>query len=112
MLDPGAGAGILGICAARSLLQRGAESVHLIAVERDAASLPALNHSLSEAKRSFGSRFSYEVRSHDFLNSTGPRPRRRTIAPVDIAIANPPYFKVAPSDPRGGGAPNIYARSS
>ena len=110
VLDPGAGAGILGICAARSLLQRGAESVHVIAVERDADSLPALNQSLSEAKRSFGSRFSSEVRSHDFLNSTGLGLGAEPIAPVDIAIANPPYFKVAPSDPRGGGAPNIYAQ--
>ena len=84
----------------RSLLQRGAESVHLIAVERDADSLPALNQSLSEAQRSFGSRFSYEVRSHDFLNSTGLGLGAEPIAPVDIAIANPPYFKVAPSDPR------------
>ena len=40
VLDPGAGAGILGICAARSLLQRGAESVHLIAAPLLAGQLP------------------------------------------------------------------------
>ena len=39
VLDPGAGSGILGICAARSLLQRGAESVHVAAVESDPCSL-------------------------------------------------------------------------
>ena len=82
----------------------------MIAVERDAGSLPALNQSLSEAQRSFGWRFSYEVRSHDFLNSTGFGLGTEAIDPVDVAIANPPYFKVAPSDPRGGGAPNIYAQ--
>ena len=110
VLDPGAGAGILGICAARSPLQRGAESVHVVAVERDTDSVAALNQSLSAARRSFGARFSYEVRSDDFLNSTGLTLGREPIDPVDIAISNPPYFKVTPSDPRGGGAPNIYAQ--
>ena len=110
VLDPGAGAGILGICATRSLLQRGAESVHVVAVERDTDSVAALNQSLSAARRSFGARFSYEVRSDDFLNSTGLTLGREPIDPVDIAISNPPYFKVTPSDPRGGGAPNIYAQ--
>ena len=33
-----------------------------------------------------------------------------TLAPFDYAIANPPYFKMSPSDGRGGNAPNIYAR--
>ncbi len=110
ILDPGAGAGLLGICAARSLLERGAESVHVVAVERDTDSLPALNQSLCEAKRSLGARFSYEVRCHDFLNSTRFGLGTDHIDPVDVAISNPPYFKVAPSDPRGGGAPNIYAQ--
>lgn len=110
VLDPGAGSGILGICAARSLLQRGAESVHVAAVESDPCSLSALRESLTAAERSLGAAFSYEIRSHDFLNSSGLELEAERIDPVDVAISNPPYFKVSPSDRRGGGAPNIYAQ--
>ena len=110
VLDPGAGSGILGICAARSLLERGAQSVHVVAVESDPGSLTALRESLTAAGQSFGAAFSYEIRSHDFLNSSGLELETEPIDPVDVAISNPPYFKVSPSDRRGGGAPNIYAQ--
>jgi len=110
VLDPGAGAGVLGIAAAATLLDRGAESVRLTAVETAPAALRALNQSLSLARSRLGPGFSFDIVGEDFLDLGGSTAAKAAAGQVDYVICNPPYFKLSPSDRRGGAAPNIYAR--
>lgn len=110
VLDPGAGVGILGIAAARHLLRQGVARVHLVAVEPEAGARTALDLSLQNAASDCDGRLSFEVVDADFLDMAQPMIGVRTLAPFHFAIGNPPYFKLSPSDTRGGDAPNIYAR--
>jgi adenine-specific DNA-methyltransferase len=111
ILDPGAGTGILGVAAAHRLLLAGVPAVNLVAVELDEAVQPELARSIALLRSAFGPRFTAEVRAEDFLLlgrptlGTAPLP-----ADFDLAIANPPYFKMSPSAGPGGDAPNAYAR--
>jgi adenine-specific DNA-methyltransferase len=103
ILDPGAGTGSLGLTLARELLVRDAvAAVELYCVESEPTAQRELQLALAAAQRAFGERFSARNFARDFLQISLP--------PIDIAIANPPYFKMSPSDERGGDAPNIYAR--
>jgi adenine-specific DNA-methyltransferase len=103
ILDPGAGTGSLGLTLARELLLRGAvEAVELYCVESEPHAQRELKLALAAARRAFRERFSASNLARDFLEISLP--------PIDIAIANPPYFKMSPRDERGGDAPNIYAR--
>ena len=110
IIDPGAGVGILGIASAASMLERGAHSVHLTAVEPHGATTQLLKEALTLAESHLGPALSYEILEVDFLDFAQPTPGMPRLDPYHAAIANPPYFKMPPSDPRGGGAPNIYAR--
>ncbi len=107
LLDPGAGAGILGIAAAASLLARGAQTVELIAVEQQARTHARLERSLARARAELGPRLQARAVRADVLELPAEQ-----VAPgrVDLVIANPPYFKMPPSDARGGRSPNIYTR--
>jgi adenine-specific DNA-methyltransferase len=108
LLDPGAGTGALGLALARELLeQRTVERVELYCVEPEPEARRELEHALMVATQEFGGRLQATSWAHDFLDFAGSR---LGLPPIDIAIANPPYFKLSPSDPRGGDAPNIYAR--
>ncbi|MEX2373206.1 MAG: Eco57I restriction-modification methylase domain-containing protein, partial [Dehalococcoidia bacterium] len=107
ILDPGAGTGILGIAAAERLLSTGAGSVHLVAVEHDADVLPRLRVALEATSAAYGQRFTYDVRVEDFLEYGQ---LIRPLEVFDVVIANPPYQKAPPDDPRGGGTPNLYTR--
>lgn len=108
VLDPGAGTGALGLALARELLERRAvERVELYSIEPEPQARRELEQALRTAKREFGRRLHTHGLAHDFLDFSGSR---FGLPPIDIAIANPPYFKLSPSDPRGGDAPNIYAR--
>lgn len=109
VLDPGAGTGILGIAVAERLVERH-RSVHLVAVEIDPRAAVHLEQTLCLARARLGERFSFEILRSDFLDLATPTLGVAPIAPFDIAIGNPPYFKMSPSDARGGDAPNIYAR--
>lgn len=110
VLDPGAGTGVLGLAAARSLLDCGASHVHLTAVELEAGALVGLRSSLVAAKATWGDRFDFEVRAGNFLECDRPRLGEPPLGPFDIAIGNPPYFKMSPTSDVGGDAPNAYAR--
>ncbi len=110
VLDPGAGTGLLGLAAAHSLLADGISRVHLVAVEPHPATRRLLQDTLLEATARHGDRLSVEILDLDFLDLAQPRLDTPTPPPFDVAIANPPYFKMSPNDPRGGTAPNIYAR--
>lgn len=106
VLDPGAGTGTLGLSLAAELRRRGVRNVDLVAVEVEKRALAELTSLLSSASRSG---LSTTVLDHDVLDLGDPQ---LGIAPqpFDVVIANPPYFKISPSDPRAGGTPNVYTR--
>jgi adenine-specific DNA-methyltransferase len=108
ILDPGAGTGALGLALARELLQqRGVERVELHCVESEPHARLELELALAAAKAELGPRFEATSFAHDFLEFAESR---FGLPPIDLAIGNPPYFKLSPNDERGGDAPNIYAR--
>ena len=111
ILDPGAGTGALGIALARALLDsQAAKHVELYCVEHEPQARHELELALSATATRYGRRLITTIFPDDFLDFATPRLGGPTIPPIDIAIANPPYFKMSPKDPRGGDAPNIYAR--
>lgn len=110
VLDPGAGAGILGVSAARGLLEAGAGAVHVVAVEADPSVLPLLERALVLAQAQLGERFRFTIHAGDFLGLQQPRIGQSPLPTVDVVVANPPYFKMSPTEEHGGNAPNAYAR--
>jgi len=109
LLDLGAGTGILGVAAAQALLERGAERVELVAVEHDDGALDQLRRGLDDARVALGSNFAHHVQHRDALGLAEPR-RGASLGQFDAVISNPPYFKMPPSDARGGDSPNAYTR--
>lgn len=109
VLDPGAGTGILGVAVAERLIREG-RPVHLVAVETEPVAAHHLDETLRGARRDLGERFSFELLRADFLDLGAPVLGAAPLAPFDIAIGNPPYFKMSPGEGKGGDAPNIYAR--
>jgi adenine-specific DNA-methyltransferase len=108
LLDPGAGTGALGLALARELLeQRAVACVELYCVESEPHARRELEQALAAAKTEFGRRFEATSFARDFLEFSESR---FGLPPIDIAIGNPPYFKLSPKDTSGGDAPNIYAR--
>lgn len=105
ILDPGAGAGMLGIAAAEVAFARGAAAVRLFAVEAEPGTLPLLRGALDLAQQHLDPRLQTTLIAGDFLSLD-----RIALPEIDLAISNPPYFKLSPSDLRGGDAPNAYAR--
>jgi len=111
ILDPGAGTGILGAAAAMAMLEGGASSVDLVAIEAEPHAARALRESLDALARRLGPSLRVTVLEDDFLDVGQPRLGRPALpADFDIAIGNPPYFKMSPTEPRGSDAPNAYAR--
>ncbi|MEZ4428918.1 MAG: Eco57I restriction-modification methylase domain-containing protein [Nannocystaceae bacterium] len=104
VLDPGAGAGVLGLACAAHLLSLGS-SVELTAIERDAAARARLEAVLDAARRRLGARLRCQISGGDALAL-----RPGDVGSFDVVIANPPYLKMAPADPRGGDSPNAYTR--
>jgi len=109
ILDPGAGTGILGIALAEQLVAQ-RHRVHLVAAELEGRAAAYLEESLQVAARRLGAGFSFEVLRADVLDLGAPTLGAVPVEPFDVAIGNPPYFKVSPTDVRGGDAPNVYAR--
>jgi adenine-specific DNA-methyltransferase len=108
LLDPGAGTGTLGLALARELLeQRTVDRVELYCIEPEPHARRELEQALAAARNELGRRFEATSLAHDFLEFAESR---FGLPPIDLAIANPPYFKLSPKDVRGGDAPNIYAR--
>ena len=100
ILDPGAGTGILGAAAARRALELGASSVHLIAVEAEPETRALLRRSLTLLGGSVGAALKSTVRGDDFLDLYTPQLNVERLPPIDLVIANPPYFKMSPAEPR------------
>jgi len=110
VLDPGAGTGILGVAAAQALIANGALRVELVSVEREPAALEQLRETLADAQTHLGPRFSYQIEDSDVLALAEPELGATALALFDCVISNPPYFKMPPSEVRGGDSPNIYTR--
>jgi len=111
ILDPGAGTGILGLAAAEALIAKHGVRVHLTAVEKEPGAIATLHEATSRARERFGDEaLSVEIVHDDFLDLDRPSLGSQPLAGFDYVIANPPYFKMSPSDARGGDAPNVYAR--
>lgn len=109
VLDPGAGTGILGIALAERVIAH-RRRVHLVAVELETRAATHLEESLQIAAKRLGAGFSFEVLRADVLDLDAPMLGVPPIQPFDVVISNPPYFKVSPTEVRGGDAPNVYAR--
>lgn len=124
ILDPGAGTGIL-TAATCEVLTAGSGPVHVDLFEDDplAAELceRALTHTSKWCETELGVQVTFEVNRADFIashaNQLHPGLYTDTEeSPYDMAILNPPYFKLSKSDPRSvaasalvHGQPNIYA---
>ena len=108
ILDPGAGTGSLGLALAHELLERRKVTrVELVSVEQETEAHAQLQAAHNSARARYGKqRLSLLTLGWDFLKGMDGH----GFEPFDIAIANPPYFKLSPKDKRSGDAPNIYAR--
>ena len=129
ILDPAAGAGILGCAAVEAIASRKPkpDTIELIAYEVDSGLIPALRAALDYlanwCQASFRVRVVVRIEATDFIlaNADAMRPcglfASETAAEgFDAVIANPPYFKIGKGDPRAvaaadvvHGQPNIYA---
>lgn len=129
ILDPGAGMGILAcaLCESLALRYPALRSIDLITYELDPTLEPLLRCSLDALQRWLKSRqidLRYVIYLKDFvLDCAGVLHRsirlfddEKLPGDRDIVIMNPPYFKVAKSDPRACavasivyGQPNIFS---
>ena len=130
LLDPAAGAGVLCCAAIEALLahEQSPESVEVVAYEVDAGLIKPLSTVLENLKEwcniRHGVSVDVQVRQADFVMAHagalkhlgGLFPHTEDDGKFDIVISNPPYFKIAKSDPRAvaaatvvHGQPNIYA---
>jgi adenine-specific DNA-methyltransferase len=120
LLDPGAGAGML-TCA---VCERGAEGknlkeVHVDAYEDDVRLVELLKESLEFTNKWLERskiEFNYRIISEDFVFANARTLWNVPSSNYDLAISNPPYFKIGKNDPRAQvnlemvyGQPNIYA---
>jgi adenine-specific DNA-methyltransferase len=110
VLDPGAGTGVLGLSAAVRLLEAGVPHVDLYAVERDPHLVPHLIQGLKTAQAAFNDRFTFTLLEHDFLELAEGRLGLAKLPTFQLAISNPPYFKMSPKSGPGGNSPNAYSR--
>lgn len=124
ILDPGAGTGILSAAVCEAL-PPGAGPVHVDAFESDplAADLceQVLAHTTKWCETECDVRVTFEVFRADFIARHAERLRPSLYTEdggvgYDLAILNPPYFKLQKNDPRAvaagalvHGQPNIYS---
>ncbi len=129
VLDPGAGAGVLScaLCEAHAS-RHGLKHIEIEAYEVDPSLAQCLVGSLSHARQWLHARgivLDFVVLVEDFVTAQAGSLHgvpelfgepRASSGQFDIAICNPPYFKLAKSDPRAQaagkvvhGQPNIYA---
>ena len=130
LLDPAAGTGILCCAAVEALAHRvpSTNRIDLVAYEVDAELAGPLKAVLGYLREwcveVHGIRLAARIESRDFVMEHAEALRREgSLIPYesddrefDIAISNPPYFKINKSDPRAilasnvvHGQPNIYA---
>jgi adenine-specific DNA-methyltransferase len=130
ILDPGAGAGILACALCESLVNspNAPKTIYVEAYENDLGLKQCLNDCLQHAQewtKARGVKLEFNTSSEDFVMAYGDlltdspplfSLTNKVVTPFDIAISNPPYFKIPKSDKRAQiaaaivhGQPNIYA---
>jgi adenine-specific DNA-methyltransferase len=128
ILDPGSGAGVLTCAVAEALARESTrpKRIEVVAFECGQLLADALESVLGHLKAWLAARhgvdLGYEVRRGDFVLEEGSAVSHsgalfgKPDDQFDIAILNPPYFKLGKSDPRSlatvhivHGQPNIYA---
>lgn len=113
ILDPGAGNGLLGVCAMKHLLAKSKlNHIHITFVENDPEVLNVLLWVLNQLSiiSQYGpTRITAEIREENFITSTN--------CPLfDVLVCNPPYAKLSKKSPESlslskyvYGQPNIYS---
>ncbi|MFH1294026.1 MAG: Eco57I restriction-modification methylase domain-containing protein [Pseudomonadota bacterium] len=120
VLDPGGGTGILSCAACEAAArEKAVKRLEIDLYEIDPELVAFTNESLKFAKEWLKKQdieLSYRIIHEDFILSFQQGLWARKIARYDLAIANPPYFKIGKNDPRAVsaarfvyGQPNIYA---
>ncbi len=120
VLDAGGGTGTLSCAVCEAAAKR--KTVKRIEIDtyEDSPSLARfLRHSLAFSKQWLAERgieLTYNVIEKDFILSVPQGLWANQVVPYDLAIGNPPYFKIGKDDPRAvaaarfvHGQPNIYA---
>ena len=120
MLDPGAGTGMLTCAVCERLGEmKNWKEIQVNAFENDLKLVELLNQSLEYTKKwlegkSIG--FTYSITSEDFVLTNARTIWSKELSTYDLAVGNPPYFKISKNDPRAQltrdlvyGQPNIYA---
>src|SRR3990172_6545326 len=130
IIDPGAGTGVLAcaLCEKLSNQPKKPRNIVLVAYEMDHVLISATHSCLDYLKKWLEDRkitFTYTIEAKDFIqaNARALDDLQTTLSqivsieePFDVAISNPPYFKIPKDDPRARnaasvvhGQPNIYA---
>ncbi|MFH1993381.1 MAG: Eco57I restriction-modification methylase domain-containing protein [Pseudomonadota bacterium] len=120
VLDPGAGTGMLSCAVCENgARQKALDKIHIDAYENDANLLELLHDSMEYARLWLsirGIKLTYNILAEDFILANAKTLWRKKPLFYDLAIGNPPYFKISKSDPRAlsnlelvYGQPNIYA---
>ncbi|MGB8992660.1 MAG: N-6 DNA methylase [Desulfobaccales bacterium] len=120
VLDPGAGVGILSCAICEVAAKRKTvKKIEIDAYEIDPSLNVLLRESFNFAKNwifKSGIELSYNIIEEDFILDSQRSLWKEQMAKYDLAISNPPYFKIGKNDPRAlsaskyvFGQPNIYS---
>ncbi len=118
VLDPGAGAGILSCAICESALLQGLSGLTIVAYESDPVLHTLCQFTLNYARdflQEHGVKLYIELYQHDFIEAMAEQMTRASLLssslrpehPFDLAILNPPYFKVNQKDTRARLVKNI-----
>jgi adenine-specific DNA-methyltransferase len=118
VLDPGAGAGILSCAICESALLQRLSGLTIVAYESDPVLHTLCNFTLSYARdflQERGVKLFIELYRHDFIEAMAEQMTQASLwssglrleHPFDLAILNPPYFKVNQKDTRARLVKNI-----
>src|SRR6266699_2943277 len=111
VLDPGTGVGILSCAICESALLQGLSGLTIVAYESDPVLHTLCQFTLNYAcdfLQEHGVNLSIELYQHDFIEAMAEQMTRPSLLssgrqpehPFDLAILNPPYFKVNQKDTR------------
>lgn len=120
MLDPGAGIGILSCAVCEMLaLNDDVKTIEIDAYENDETLADLLYESFEYTHdwlNQRGVKLKFNIFEDDFVLAAGKILSNQELITYNLAIGNPPYFKIAKEDPRAlmakefvHGQPNIYS---